>query len=84
MLDSLKVVDYVFLDFTDHILTLLKKTFPELKPDYYVINIDANMIPNRKRVAKQYGVKMAILKRQCPSEYKNVSTTKIIKRIKNL
>ena len=83
MLDSLRVVDYVFLDLTNNILTLLEQVLPELKPNYYVVNTDAKMIPDRKKVAKHYGIKMITLERKCPPEYKNISTTNIINKIRN-
>ena len=83
VLDSLKPVDYTFLDTATNILTLLKKVFPKLQPDYYVINTDAKFIGERKKIADLFNVKMAIFKRDCPPEFKKISTTKIIEKIKS-
>lgn len=83
VLDSTRPVDYVLIDNTKNIMELLEKTFTKLAPDYYVVNTDAKIIPERKKIAKTHGVKMVILDRVCPPEYENISTTKIIASIKN-
>lgn len=82
MLDSLRQVDYVFLDKTPNLEALLKSVFAKLKPDYYVINEDAQLIAMRQKLADEFKVKLVILKRECPSEYENISTSKIIALIK--
>lgn len=82
ILDSVRLVDYVFIDNTKNILELLKKTFFKLAPDYYVVNTDAKLILEREAIAKNHDVKMIILDRVCPPEYENISTTKIIAKIK--
>jgi cytidyltransferase-like protein len=89
MLASLKPVDYVLKDgapLTDsdppflHVESALR----ELKPEKYVVNDDAFDIPYRKEFAKQHGVELVILGRDCPPEFENISTSGIIKKIKQL
>ena len=86
MLDSLKVVDYCFIhkninvpflnSYTEEVLTLLK-------PDVWVINTDASEINFREETAKKYNVDFRVLERTCPSEFEEISTSKIIKKIKD-
>ncbi len=86
MIDTLRPVDYCFLDestLSDHPQTVLEETFKRLKPDVYVINEDASDIEYRKSMVEKYGVKMVILPRTCPPEFENISTTKIIEKIKS-
>ena len=86
MVDSLKPVDYSFLDrivsdgappmlFIDHV-------FEKLKPDVYAINTDAFDIPYREKIVARHGTKLVILERTCPPEFEGVSTTKILKKIR--
>lgn len=84
-IDSFKAVDYCFLD------DVSSKTKPfasvelalkQIRPNIYVINDDAYDIPYRKNIANKYGVKLVILKRRCPPQFKNISTSNIIKKIK--
>jgi len=87
MVDSLKPVDYVLLDNVsnkENTLGLLDVVFKKLKPDVYIINDDASNIPYRKKICKKFDVKLVILKRTCPKEFENISTTKLIKKIKYL
>jgi len=86
IVDSLKPVDYSFACLTPqgHPLSFMEYIFDTLKPDIYVINDDAFDIPFRKELAKKYKMKLIILKRRCPKEFENVSTTKIIEKVKNL
>ena len=84
MLDSLKVVDHVYLENAGHLYDSLKRTFFKLKPDFYVVNFDAGLIPERRKIAEKYKVKLVVLNRKCPQSYDNISTTKIIEKIKNL
>jgi cytidyltransferase-like protein len=86
-IDSLKSVDYTLIDgfsSSENPLFLLDKVFEILKPDVYVINEDAFNIPYREETCKKFNVKMVILKRTCPEEFENISTSKIIQKIKNL
>ena len=86
MVDSLKPVDYVFLQpgtNPDKILVeSLPYTFSNLKPDAYIINEDAFDIATRQNLAKQYNVPLIILPRTCPEEFDAISTTKIIEKIR--
>lgn len=83
---SLKPVDYCLLDRRVHrhkhwqVIQVLSR----LRPDFYVVNEDGFDIPGRRKIAKKYGVKLMILKRTCPPSFKNISTSQIIEKIKNL
>lgn len=85
MIDSLKPVDYCFVNEPSPIddpFFSTKKVLRELKPDAYVINSDAFDIPSRKAMTDECGVKLLILNRWCPPEFENISTTKLIEKIK--
>ena len=87
MVDSLKPVDYCFLD---NVLDErnnyhgLKLAFEKLRPDVYVINSDVSNLNYREDLCKEYGIKLVILERTCPKKFDNISTTQIIKKIKDL
>ncbi len=87
MVDSFKPVDYTLLDELTgkkdpHLI--FKTVFENLKPDMYVINEDVKDIEERRKLADKFMVKLLVLKRNCPKEFDNISTTKIIDKIKNL
>lgn len=86
IIDSLKPVDYCFLNIpwikNAHPLDTIGVFFEHLKPEIYAINEDAFDIPHRKKLAKKHGVKLLLLDRNCPPEFENISTTKIIEKIK--
>ena len=86
LIDSLKPVDYTFLDWFPgpggHFLTCVDEALKELKPDIYVINQDAQDIAYRKEAVKRHGVELKIFERTAPPEFEKVSTTDIIKKIK--
>ena len=88
MIDSLKPVDYTTLDTlsqeSGHLLQVLELSFASLKPDFYVINEDAFNIEHRKELCKKFGVELIILKRHCPEEFENISTTGIIEKVQGL
>ncbi len=87
MIESLKPVDYCFID------KMVPKDKPEfwyldvalekLRPDVYVVNQDAKNIPYREEVSKRSGVKLVVLDRTCPIDFEEISTSKLIKKIKN-
>jgi len=84
---SFKPVDYCFLDNSssnEKPLNFLKEVFEHLEPDVYVINDDAFDIPYREKLTKKYGVELVILKRTCPPEFENISTSGLIEKIKGL
>lgn len=84
---SFKPVDYCFLDNNDgseEPLNFITGVFEHLKPDVYVINDDAFDIAYREKLSKKHNVKLTILKRSCPPEFENISTTKLIEKIKKL
>lgn len=84
-IDSLKPVDYVFLDRilapNAHPLLFIDHVFEKLRPDVYAMNEDAFNMPYREKVTKKYGIKLVVLKRTCPPEFKKISTTGIIRKI---
>lgn len=85
MIDSLKPVDYCFLDESgakNHPLDIVEGGLKYLKPDIYIINEDASNISYREQLLLKYGIKMKILKRSCPSEFGNISTSDILERIR--
>lgn len=88
MIDSLKPVDYCFLDKVspkdEEPLACLDVIIGELKPDVYVINEDASNIPYRENMVKKHGTKLVILPRTAPKEFEEISTTKLIEKIRNL
>ncbi|MDP2598523.1 MAG: adenylyltransferase/cytidyltransferase family protein [Candidatus Liptonbacteria bacterium] len=88
MIDSLKPVDYTMTDEDElvppgkHPLHFVEMVFEKLRPDAYVVNEDAFDIPHRKEFAKKHGVELIILERWCPQEFEKISTSGIIKKIK--
>lgn len=93
MVDALKPVDYVFLDRAEylkeipagsHALHIIGNFFEALRPDTYVVNEDAFDIPYRQELTKKHGVELVILKRWFPPEFDEISTSKIIKKVKEL
>lgn len=87
MVDALKAVDYTFiteLHTGDRSpLDVLERIFLLLKPDRYIINLDAFSIEYRKELCNQYAVEIIILDRWCPPEFENVSSTSIITKLFN-
>lgn len=85
MIDSLKPVNYCFLGGTpkNDLLGFVKVVLKILKPDIIAINNDAFEIESRKKMADEFGISLCILKRWCPDEFENISTSSIIKKIKN-
>ena len=88
MVDSLKPVDYAFLDYilpnTSHPLYIIDIVLEKLKPHVYVINKDAWDIAYRESFSKKHNVPLIILDRNAPPEFEKISTTKIIEKIKSI
>ncbi len=90
IIDSLKPVDYTFLEptpkwegeKTHHLM--LPPIFKSLKPNFYIVNEDGPGNKVREEITKNFNVKFVLLNRECPKEFDNISTTKIIDRIKSL
>jgi len=83
---SLKPVDYCVLDTHEHPLhpfEFVEAVMRTLRPDVYVVNHDAFDMPSRKKLTQDFGVKLEILKRWCPPEFENISTTRLVEKIKN-
>lgn len=85
LISSLKPVDYCFVSKVvkvDDPLYDMNNILKNLKPDIYAINDDAFDVLARKKLAKDFGMKLIILQRTCPKEFGAVSTTKIIEKLK--
>lgn len=85
--NSFKQVDYTLIDYLSNEtnkLIFLDVVFEKLHPDVYVINKDAFDIEYRKNLCEKFGVELKILKRECPKEFDEISTSKIIEKIKEL
>lgn len=87
MIDSLKPVDYCFLDrpfSPDEIPPFPVEAMKLLRPDVYVMNSDASQIPLRRELANAHGAACVVLERHAPDEFEGISTSKIIEKIKRL
>jgi len=85
MIDSIKPVDYVILDnisTKENNLKLLEVMFEKLSPDIYVVNEDAFNMSYREDLARKFRVKLEVLSRVCPKEFEDISTSKIIAKIR--
>lgn len=86
LVDALRGVDYVFKDRIveegAHPLFFFQHVFDVLRPDVYVVNDDAFDIPYREELSRNNGVALVICGRKCPPEFEGISTTKLIKKIK--
>jgi cytidyltransferase-like protein len=85
MVSSLKPVDYAFIDPDapdKDWFPLLPQFMTDLQPDFYIVNEDASQIPRRKELIKDFPVEMVVLPRTAPTEFEGISTTKMIKKIK--
>lgn len=83
-ISSLKAVDHCFLESTkknQHPLNIVANVLKKLQPDVYVINNDAFDIPYRRKLISGLKTKLVILDRRCPPQFKNISTTGIIKKV---
>jgi cytidyltransferase-like protein len=85
MIDSLKPVDYTFIDCyedrEDFIVFMMDEAFKFLKPDILIVNNDRSDISFREELGKKHGVQIVVLDRVAPPEFDEVSTTKIIAAI---
>lgn len=84
--ESFKPVDYCILDKVSarkFSFAFIELVFKKLRPDVYVVNKDAFCLPYRNKLAARYGIEMAVLKRRCPAKFDKISTSEIIKKIKN-
>ncbi len=85
-ISSLKPVDYCFLDewsTKENPLLFLQHTLEALKPDVYVVNNDGFNLASREKILEKYPTKMVTCVRSCPPEFEQISTTKLIEKIKN-
>lgn len=86
LISSLKPVDYCYVEkMIDHSpIAHLDDTFKQLRPDVYVVNDDNILLPERQESADRFGVKMVVLPRFTPPEFEQISTSRIIEKIKNI
>lgn len=85
IIDSLKPVDYTVLDdntYSSHSLAFVEHVLENLRPDIYAVNDDAFDLEKRVSMSNEYGINLVVLKRWCPTEYGNISTTSLIEKIK--
>jgi cytidyltransferase-like protein len=86
LIDSLKPVDYCFFsEELDETLPISVSEMPsvlnKLRPDKWIINEDAKDQELRQKLSEKYGPELVILRRWCPEEFNNISTSQIIKKI---
>ena len=88
MVDSLKPIDYVFIDEPmqkENLHEFLPHVFAKLQPDVYAVNKDAFGIPDRQKILERYPqVQFVLLERWCPPEFDAISTTGLIQKIKEV
>lgn len=86
LIDSLKTVDYVFMDRIISAdappLLFIDWVFNALRPDVYVVNGDGFNMPYREEISKKYNIDLRVLDRACPPEFEKISTSGIIKKIR--
>lgn len=85
MVDSLKPVDYVFINPdipVSYNLEKIRYILEQLRPDIYVVNSDAPDLPYLQKISDEYGVKLIVLERWCPPEFEKISTTNLIEKIR--
>lgn len=87
--DSLEYVDYSFLyppmeEDKSNILSPLIYIMKKLKPNLWIINNDALYIPERNKIASELGIKLVILDEYYSEKFGRISTSGIIKKIKDL
>ncbi len=87
-ISRLKPVDYCFIGRkmrdNNNPLESMAEIFQDLKPDIYIINEDAFDILTRRKLAAENNVPLVVLQRHCPPKFDNISTTKLIQKIKQL
>jgi len=85
---SLKPVDFCLLGkplpTKGHIHQPLEHIFKTLSPDIYAVNDDIHDADFRKKLADKHNVKTVLMERWCPPEFDQISTTRIINKIKGL
>ncbi|MBI2628996.1 adenylyltransferase/cytidyltransferase family protein [Candidatus Pacearchaeota archaeon] len=87
MIDAIKPVDFCLIDLPvldNDLFSPIMPILEKLRPDIWAVNDDAFDIPLRNDLAKKYLIELKILKRYCPQEFGNISTTNIINKIKDL
>ena len=88
MVDGMKPVDYALLDTYDapkeNQLILIDKLIEMLKPDVYLIKNDAFNIPYREEIAKRHNLELVVLGREILPGAGDISTSDIIRKIKEL
>lgn len=57
--------------------------FKELRPNKWAINEDALEISKKKELAGKHVIELVILKHNRPKEFEEISTGKLIKKIKS-
>ena len=88
IVDSLKSVDYSFISRPTakgaHWLTPIEEILGALKPDVWAVNGDGGEMEHRQELALRFGVLLVVLNRTAPPEYEGLSTTSLLKKIRDL
>ncbi len=87
LVDSLKPVDYCFIDYISTVeddLKFMDGVFENLRPDIYYFSEDTSQQERRNKTAYKYRVTPLALPRTIDEKYQPVSTSMIISKIKNL
>lgn len=87
MVSALRTVDYCLVGPPpprDQPLAFMEYVFENLRPNKYVINDDAFDMNARHEFAKKYGMELVVLNRTCPDEFDQISTSRIIEKIKTV
>lgn len=89
--DSLKPVDYSLIVREIELspsyplsISAFPKLFERLKPDSWIVNNDALDIPMRQELANKSNIELIVLERYCPKEFEGISTTNLIRKIKEI
>ncbi|MDR3290055.1 MAG: adenylyltransferase/cytidyltransferase family protein [Rickettsiales bacterium] len=83
MIKSVKFVkDAVILRSAEPIFNF-KEFVENLKPDIFVVNDDSSYLPEKEEYCKNLGIEFKLLKREAKDELPELSTTAIIKKVKN-
>ncbi|MDR3290272.1 MAG: adenylyltransferase/cytidyltransferase family protein [Rickettsiales bacterium] len=83
MVKSIKYVkDAVILNSPEPVMNF-KKYLQELKPDIFIVNEDSKCLDEKKKFCEEMGIEFKLFKREAKNNLPELSTTAIIKKIKD-
>ncbi len=87
VLEAIELIDYALIHRhppkgSKYHNVFAEEIFKRLRPDKWVMIKESSEIPFRRKMAKKYGVELILTDRHCPPEFENISTTKIIEKIR--